>query len=138
MRSPIAALALLAGLTALGTACSSTLTDPSAIIGGVWKLRSIEDAAGSLTGIPNPTGYTLTFQDAGRLGVRADCNVCTGAYTASGAQLQIGSLSCTRVACSSSSHEKEFLAVLGAAETFSVLGIELSIEGSKGTLRMNR
>ena len=138
MRSPHAALALLLGFVPLGTACSSTLTDPSAIIGGVWKLRSIEDASGSLTGIPNPTGYTVTFQDAGRLGVRADCNVCTGTYTASGASLLVGSLSCSRVACAPSSHDKQFLAVLGAAESFSVLGIELSIDGTKGTLRMNR
>jgi len=132
-------LALLLGLTALAPACGQgVLTDPSVIIGGVWKLRSIESDAGSITGIPNPTGYTLTFQDAGRLGVRADCNLCTGGYTVSGDQIQISNLACTKAVCSSSSHDKEFLAALGAAETFSVLGIELAIEGTKGTLRMNR
>jgi len=138
MPSKNSALVFLLGLTALAPACGSTLTDPSAIIGGVWKLRSIESEAGSLTGIPNPTGYTVTFQDAGRLAVRADCNLCTGGYTASGEQIQISNLACSRAVCSSSSHDKEFLAVLNAAETFGVLGIELSIESTKGTLRMNR
>jgi len=118
-------------------ACGKAITSPSAIIGGVWKIRSFETASGSVIGTTNTNGYTVSFLDGGRLAARADCNTCTGGYAISGDSLTVGSLACTKAICASGSYDKLFLDILSNATTFGVQGIELSIVAQDyGTLRM--
>jgi len=119
-------------------ACGKPSTSPSAIIGGVWKIRSIGTPTGPVFGVTNTAGYTLSFLDGGKLAARADCNVCSGTYSISGDTLQIPPLSCTKAVCAPGSYDTLFLDVLTNATTFGVQGIELSIESPKGTLRMEQ
>jgi heat shock protein HslJ len=121
----------------LSPACGQPSTSPSAIIGGVWKIRSFETYSGSIIGTTNTNGYTVSFLDGGKLASRADCNQCTGSYAISGDSLQIGPLACTKAICASGSYDKLFLDILTNATTFGVQGIELSIIApNNGTLRM--
>ena len=51
---------------------------------GQWTLVSVVRNGVSET-VPKGTGsFTVTFQSDGRLGMRADCNACGGAYQADG------------------------------------------------------
>ena len=107
-------------------------------MGGVWRLQSIETSAGGLLGISRPENYTIEFRSASDLAVKADCNVCAGGYSISGPSLQVGALACTRAFCGTTSNDVSFLEVLTSARSFGVRGVELSIEGAKGTLRLSR
>lgn len=130
---------LLIAAAALGSACGdSLLAGPSAVTGGIWRLRSIETSAGGLVAASRPGNYTLEFQDTGRLAVKADCNMCSGTYSISGDALQVGPLACTRAFCGATSDDVVFLDLLSTARTMGVRGIELSIDSPKGTLRLNR
>lgn len=131
---------VLIGLLALSLApsCGKPSTAPSEVIGGVWKIRSIETYSGSVIGIANTAGYTVEFKDGGKLAARADCNQCSGTYSISGNSLTVSALACTRAYCGSSSYDVAFLNILSNATTFGVVGIELRIESPKGTLRMTQ
>jgi heat shock protein HslJ len=82
--------------------------------------------------------YTVEFRDGGQLAVKADCNSCTGTYSISGDSLKVGAMACTAAFCGSASFDTAFLAVLNNASTFAVLGIELTINSTKGVARLNR
>ena len=116
----------------------SVLTGPSAVTGAPWKLQSIETLAGGLVGLSRPDNYTLEFADASRLSVKADCNTCSGTYSLSGASLSVGALACTKAFCGAASRDTAFLEVLSNATSIGVRGIELSIDSSRGTLRLTR
>jgi heat shock protein HslJ len=130
-------LVCLLALT-VAPACGKPSTAPSDIIGGIWKIRSIETYAGSVIGVTNTAGYTVSFGDGGKLAARADCNQCAGTYSISGDSLTVGALACTKAFCGSSSYDALFLDILTNATTFGVQGIELTIESPKGALRMNQ
>jgi len=138
MTKKIVGFACLLALAVLSQACGKASTSPSAIIGGVWKIRSIETYAGGIVGVANTAGYTVEFKDGGKLAARADCNQCSGTYSISGDSLTVGALACTRAFCGSSSYDVVFLDILSNATTFGVQGIELTIESPKGALRMNQ
>jgi heat shock protein HslJ len=128
-------LFLALGLASCG---ADSLTGPSAIAGGVWKLQSLQRADFSILEIDEPERYTLEFGEAGALLVRADCNRCSGSYTSSGASLQVGRLACTLVACPADSHESEFLQVLTGATSHGVVDGVLTIDSTAGALRLER
>ena len=139
MRTRKAVLVVLLATTPFASGCGGgVLSGPSAVTGGVWKVQSIETLAGGLVGISRPENYTVEFKDGGGLAVKADCNVCSGAYSVSGEALQIGPLACTRAFCGSASSDTVFLDVLSNARSLGVRGIELSIDSTRGTLRLVR
>jgi heat shock protein HslJ len=114
------------------------LTGPSSVIGGAWKLQSLETPAGGLVTVARPENYTVEFRDAGALAVKADCNSCNGSYSISGSSLTISALACTRAFCGAASLDTPFLTVLTNATTFGVLGLDLTIDSPKGSARLNR
>jgi len=123
---------------ALSPACGKPSTAPSDLIGGVWKIRSIETAAGGVIGVTNTAGYTVSFGDGGKLAARADCNQCSGTYSITGDSITIGALACTKAFCGSSSYDTLYLDILTHATSFGVQGVELTIDSPKGAVRMNR
>ena len=115
------------------------LTGPSAVIGGVWKLQSLEAAGGgAAVAVNRPENYTVEFRDGGALAVKADCNTCSGTYSIAGSSLTIGTLACTRAFCGAASLDTAFLAVVTNATSFGVLGVDLTIDSPKGSARLNR
>jgi heat shock protein HslJ len=110
---------LAAGLAAavLGalsfTACDDDdLMGPSDLMGGQWRLESIQVAGSTSVTPPDPSRYTIDFRDDGRIDVRADCNGCSGSYSVDEDSVTITSLACTRVACPPGSVSQDFIDLL--------------------------
>lgn len=138
MRTIDIALPALLLISTFHAGCGdAVLTGPSSVVGGVWKLQSLETSSG-LVGITLPDRYTVEFRDGGVLSAKADCNACSGAYSIVGEMLRIGPMACTRAFCGSTSHDEAFLDILGSASRMGVRGVELSIESPKGLARFNR
>ena len=68
-------LALLLGLAACG---DDTMTGPSAVQGGVWKLQTIQRGSSAAVNVSQSDRYTIEFLASGQLDVKADCNSCGG------------------------------------------------------------
>lgn len=130
---------LAALMTLFAAACggSGVLTGPSAIVGGAWKLQSLETSSG-LVSISRPDNFTIVFGEAGSLGIKADCNVCGGSYSISGDSLSTSGIFCTLAYCGDASNDRAFMAVLTSAKSHGVRGVELSIESPNGTARLTR
>src|SRR5262245_9918271 len=77
---------------AIGCAGPLAPTWPSSItadqLSGTWNLSSMQTTGQPQQATPAGASYTLTF-DNGRLSTRADCNVCSGAFTLSGRTLTV-------------------------------------------------
>ena len=133
------------------SACSGAIdtpTSPSSATGstaltvsqvsGSWKLTYLQEA--DQPGQPAPAGasYGLTFAD-GRASVRADCNVCGGAVTASDQSIVIGpALACTRAACPTMAFETLYERLLSGESQPTVSGSVLTLSSPRGTLIFNR
>lgn len=68
------------------------------LTGVVWTWQGIPgDASATPT---DPTAYTLTFDDAGSVAIRADCNQGNASYEVEGSGIALSPTTMTRVACS--------------------------------------
>ena len=129
----------LALALAVGRCGSDVMTGPSAVVGGVWKLDSIQLGNSSAISIPQPENYTVEFRDDGQLLVKADCNSCRGSYQITGDSLQVASpMACTQASCGAASVDQQYLAILTSAASFGVENGVLTIRSPQGTLRYMR
>jgi heat shock protein HslJ len=88
-----------------------------------------------------PESYTIRFERAGRLSVRADCNRGGGTYSVStDRRLMIGPIALTRVGCPPGSLSERFGREVGRASSYfqrdGALFLELPVDS--GTLRFRR
>ncbi|GMR23550.1 MAG: hypothetical protein BMS9Abin37_1991 [Acidobacteriota bacterium] len=132
------ATGLLATLMACDTSESTTspdneIEDPT----GAWALQSFQLGDGSSIPVPEPASYTLELgtTEAGRANIRADCNVCKGAYEISGSTITFGVMACTLAACAPDSLERDYLFALGSTSTYQRSGDTLSLTYDDGVLR---
>src|SRR4030095_910322 len=115
-----------------GAGGSLTLTTEQ--LAGTWNLVSIHPAGQSEQSTPSGANYTLTFAD-GRLSTRADCNMCSGAFSLSGPTLSAGpALACTRAACPTMEFESKYTSVLSGESTVTLSGNSLTLSSSRGVL----
>jgi len=139
MTRKIASWVLVVVIALSAAGCSDDdLTSPSAVIGGVWKLQSLEIPGRGLVQIPVPANYTAEFKEGGLLAVKADCNSCSGTYSISGESMKIKAMACTTAFCGTASFDTAFLAVLNSANTFEVSDGELTINSLQGIARFRR
>jgi heat shock protein HslJ len=124
-------------LVASGAACDESPTRPSDLIGERWRLTAIERAGLPVLSPPAGRQFTLEFMDAGRLGVRADCNSCGGSYELHGSNLTIRPLACTRAFCGTDSLDTPFLQALGEARAVHRDASELTIRAGTTSLRFS-
>ena len=122
----------------VAAACSSEVTGPSDIEGGVWRLESMEFERARVFVPEDPSRFTVQFDADGRIGVRADCNQCGGSYTLSGGRLTAGPLACTLVACPTSRGQEFATLVDGSSELEIEDDGKLEIESAEGTLVLTR
>ena len=131
------------------TACGGTLTGPSVAPGTpaaslaietntVWHLRSMTDAGGALQVIEDPSLFTLTLTDGGKIAARIDCNRASGGYTISGNALSIGPLASTKAYCGAASFDSTFLRLLGGETTGTASGSTLQLSSPRGILTFER
>ena len=117
---------------------TSPLTIDTGQLGGSWTLRSIQRVGESEQAAPAGTAYTLTFTDD-RVSTRADCNICNGGFTVSGARLTIGpALACTRAACPTMAFESAYTSILAGESTAAVSAGGLTLTSSRGVVRFTR
>jgi len=132
-----AGLFLLAGVVPL-LSCTDGMTGPSDLVGGVWRLESMQLAGASAFVPDDPSRFTLEFQPDGRIAVVAECNRCGGSYTLSGATLTVPAMACTLAACATSRGE-EFAVLVQGSSTLATPGDgRLAIASAEGTLLMRR
>lgn len=118
-------------------ACSDEVTGPSDLVGGAWKLESMElDDADAFVPV-DPSRFTVEFNADGTLGVTADCNQCGGSYKLNGGNMTVGPLVCTLVACPTN-RGQEFASLIDGTTSLELEDGELEIESSDGTLVLTR
>ncbi len=113
----LAALGGCAG-TGYGTGGKADTGGATDLIGTGWRLVNV-DLGGPQTVVLNePLGYVLQLQPGARLGVRADCVTCVGAYTVGGHSLQM-QLDCPSIiGCGPGSFAQQYLDLLEQVRTF--------------------
>ena len=111
----------LAGVVALWVAgCSlmqpnSTSTPKVDLIGGTWVAEDIDGA-----GVVDNAQSTLVFGNDGRVSGRGACNSYGGTADLKGAQVIVGELMSTKMACAPAVMDQEtrFMAALQATRTY--------------------
>jgi heat shock protein HslJ len=101
-------------------------------------LTSLQPAGQPRQDRPDGAAYTVNFAD-GRLSARADCNVCSGAYSTSGAMIVAGpALACTRAACATMTFESAYTSLLSGDSTTVIAGDSLTLSSPRGVLTFTR
>ena len=148
-RMKAAAMALL---IAAGSACTRSITSPSAdstpagsapipitITDTIWKLRSFQQSDSTNVAVPNPESFTLELRADGKMSVRADCNRCAGTYVVAGETLVLGSnAACTRAFCSSAPVDQQYVRTLSGATISRTTGDTLKAVSPAGVLTFGR
>jgi heat shock protein HslJ len=130
-------LALLVGALPVAS-CSDEVTGPSDLVGGVWKLQSMEPAGASRFEPDDPDRFTIEFRDDGRVGVVADCNQCGGSYTVGRGMLTVSALACTLIACPTP-QGGQFASLIDGTSALDKDGADrLELESSEGRLVLVR
>ena len=140
-------VALIAMSLAACSSDSTTPTSPSAISGSTsltadalaatWRLQSIQKAGQPEQIAPAGADYTVTFTD--RLSLRADCNLCSSAYTINGSTLSVANaMACTRAACPTMAFEGEYTSLLTGDHTVTATATSMTWVSPRGTVRFSR
>ena len=113
---------------------------PSDVLDVTWEWESL------VTPVENvkpdrPELYTLRFEPAGRVTVRADCNRGSGPYTVSAdRRVMLGAMALTRAACPPGSLSDRFVRDVGRVSSYFVrdgaLFLEMPVDS--GTLRFRK
>jgi heat shock protein HslJ len=119
---------------------SSEPTLPPDVVEVTWQWVSFVTPVEQLQ-VDAPERYTLRFDRAGRLAVRADCNRGTTSYSVSpDRRVEIRPIALTRMACPAGSLSDRFVKEVGRATSYLVkdgaLLVELPVDS--GTLRFRR
>lgn len=127
-----AALATL--LIAASSACTSVSLDQP-IESRTWRLASIDSQPVIPSDDPRQAAQIVFDGGAQRVSGSGGCNRISGSYQRSGAQLKIGPMVSTRMACLDASRgqlETRFLAALQATASYSLAGSELILIDARG------
>ncbi|MCX7852433.1 MAG: META domain-containing protein [Caldilineales bacterium] len=91
----------------------------------IWQwVKSVAPDGSTLT-VPTPERYTVTFLADGTLAIVADCNTGSGTYRREGANLSIGTIATTLMACPSDSLDTRFTAGLQQVTAYRLADGEL-------------
>ena len=98
------------------------------LVGTSWQWAAlVETAPAAQTVVPNPENYTLDFQPAGIVSIKADCNMVTGQYTIEGDALTIVLGPSTMAFCGEESLDRQYLAALSLVATYVLDGDALTL-----------
>jgi heat shock protein HslJ len=96
---------------------------PSATIRqATWKWSAVADSGeSSELVVSHPENYTLAFDLAGKVNIRADCNMVLGSYIIETQDLAISTFGPSTMAfCGEGSLDREFLGLLDLVERFNI------------------
>jgi heat shock protein HslJ len=126
----------LSGPSVSPAANGGTAQDASALA-GAWKALALAPTGEAGVTIGDPERFTAEFRD-GRLSLLADCNRCSGGYTAGAGTLSTTPLACTRAYCASAPVDTQFTALVGSATTWTVSADRLELASAAGVARLRR
>lgn len=100
---------------------------------GDWTVSGFNNGRDAVVGLEGDAPITLSFEK-GSVSGNAGCNTFRGAYTVDGQSVRLGPLASTRMACPAPlmKQEREFLAALESAVTWSVEGDTLDMHRADG------
>jgi heat shock protein HslJ len=123
-RSLIVLVALTVALVA--AACQSGSS--SSGLEGTWQWTSSSEAVpATISNVPDPENYTLTFASDVTFSGKADCNQIAGTYTVDGSDLTIAVGPSTLAFCGEDSLDAIYVASLGKVATYAISGDELTL-----------
>jgi heat shock protein HslJ len=96
----------------------------SSLVGTGWAWVATE-GGGATYAVDDPSRYTILFQQAGDVAVRADCNRVLGSYKGDGDALSLTLTASTKVLCPEGSQEDRFVQELSQTATARVEGDRL-------------
>jgi heat shock protein HslJ len=123
----------LTATTASGDTLRFQREPPPQLAGVTWKVTSFNNNRHAVVGVLGESSLTLSFKD-GQVAGSAGCNQFHGKYSTEGNKLQLGPLATTRRACEEPlmTQEREFLAALASAVTWSIEGNVLDMHRADG------
>lgn len=106
---------------------------PPRLAGVNWKVTSYNNNRQAVVGVLGESSLTMSFED-GKVSGSAGCNSFHGSYSTEGNKVRFGPLATTRRACEEPlmTQEKEFLAALASAVTWSIEGNVLDMHRGDG------
>ena len=109
------------------------------LAGPVWQWQGSQYNNDTEAVPPDPSQYTIQFNDDGTVAVQADCNRGTGTFTADDSSISIEMMTTTLAACPEGSLEQEYLRDLGGAAIyfFQDGDLFLDIQMDSGTMRFS-
>jgi len=119
---------------AAATGCTSVSLDQP-IEARTWRLASIDSQPVIPSDDPRQSVQIVFDGGSKRVSGSGGCNRITGSYQRAGADLKIGPVASTRMACLDASRgqlESRFLAALQATTSYSIAGSELILLDSRG------
>ena len=105
---------------------------------GNWQLVSLTESGHASVDVAEPERFTAEFGPDGRVSLRADCNRCSGGYTATKGALTVGPMACTRAYCSSAPLDTTFAMLVSEAKAWTAANGGLELRGDSGILRLRR
>ena len=155
-RKTLAQIGVALVLTAAATACggsaerlvtspadpaqaggSATTQTPVDLVGS-WQLVSATPTGSATIDAGEPGRFTAEFSADGRVSLRADCNRCSGGYSATTSALTVGPMACTRAYCSSAPLDTTFAMLVSDATAWTVTNGRLELRGDSGVLRLRQ
>jgi heat shock protein HslJ len=123
----------LQATTAAGDTLRFQREQPPQLAGVTWKVTSFNNNRHAVVGVLGESSLTMSFKD-GKVSGSAGCNNFHGTYATDGSKLQLGPLGTTRRACKEPlmTQEREFLAALASATTWSIDGNVLDMHRADG------
>ena len=122
------------------TAVSETTAVPATsadIVGTIWQWTDlVETSPASISVVPNPENYTITFNEDGTVTILADCNNVTGSYTLENGNISIVLGASTMAFCGEESLDQQYLALLSEASMAEMEGGLLYMLNADGSARM--
>jgi len=129
--------ALLLGTLVVASCADDDMTGPSDLMGGTWRLQSLQLAGGAEFVPPDPSRFTVGFTSDGRVEVTADCNSCGGMFSVGEDSLNVPELTCTLVACGTP-YGGQFETLLEGTGALDRDGDVLTVDSPEGRLRLVR
>lgn len=126
--STILLMAFLTGCAASGQADLTGVT---------WRWTSLEETEpASISVVPNPDNFTLTFDGENGLGMRLDCNTGGGSYALSGSDLTIQMGITTLAYCGEESLDMLFSQLLSEVDSYALEDGQLILFFGEGAGKM--
>ena len=127
--------------TALPSSPSSPSSSAQSVMlstNSMWTLQSLVETGSPEVKIADPSLFTLTLTDDGKVQARADCNRASAGYTLTGQALSVGLMASSMAYCATAPVDRQYLALLAGENVVTASGAALQLSSSRGTLRFVR